>query len=452
MTTSRHPDWARVAGSQVQGEASAWSQSAAFNVNLNNGNVNNNNRNNSGFGLACRRAREFQGAGAVQLRDLDRAWWQARRGKKPSMDKARFDSNFTRELRLLQAELNTGTWRPGPVTSIVVTRPKTREIHAPAFRDRVVHHLIVPQLEARYEHRFYAHSYANRPGRGIHAAIGYAQSCMRQVHSGQLGGWYLKLDIHNCFNAIRRDILWAMMKPVLVRTHLPDPLLRAMHSLLSGSPLQAGVRQYATAEQIALIPPHKRLCNAPKHCGLPPGNLSSQFLANVYLDALDQFVKHELRAKRYLRYVDDFVLFHHDRRQLEDWLQCIECFLRDKLALRLKDDIQLRPITDGLDFLGYVIFPTHRLVRRRVVSHLHEALAGWQSWHVRARAMRATSAELERFRAVLASYRGHFKHADSHRLQARLQRQFPWLEAAARPRRFSHRLHGRRVTIRTPRR
>lgn len=114
--------------------------------------------------------------------------------------------------------------------------------------------------------------------------------------------------------------------------------------------------------------------NAPRRCGLPIGNLSSQFFANVFLDALDQFVKHELKAQRYLRYVDDFVLFHHDRAQLVEWQRQIEAFLTDTLDLRLKDEVKLRRLDDGLDFLGYVIYPTHTRVRRRVVAHLQEAL------------------------------------------------------------------------------
>jgi len=436
-----------MAGSQVRADATPWSQAHAFNVNLNNGNVNNNHRNNSGFGLAARRAREFQGAEGVTFRDLFDAYQSARRGKQPSYDKLAFDSQFIDGLLTLQAELNAGTWSPGPTASFVATRPKAREIHAPPFRDRVVHHLVVPPLERIYEPRFIAHSYANRVGKGSHAAVAYAQACVRQVHSGQGGGFYLQLDIANFFNSIRRDKQWAMMKPVLLRARLPLPLMRATHALLRGDPLRAGVRERATPTQLALVPPHKRLCNAPPRCGLPIGNLSSQFLANVYLDALDQFVKHVLKVPRYLRYVDDFVLFCHDRAQLVEWQCQIEAFLADQLDLRLKADVKLRPLTAGLDFLGYVIFPTHSLVRRRVVAHLRQALADWESAHVHGQALRGTPADFDHIRTVLASYSGHLKHAASHRLWQQLEQRFPWITTAAIPRRFSHRLQGRRATI-----
>ncbi len=452
MTTPRYPKKACAAGFQVRGVATPWSRESAFNVNLHNGNVNNNHRNNSGFGLACRRAREFQGAEGVQLRPLYDAYIAARRGKRSSYDKLAFDRRFIDGLLELQAELNAGTWSPGPTTSFVATRPKAREIHAPPFRDRVAHHLVVPPLEVEYERRFYAHSYANRAGKGSHAAVSYAQACVRQVQSGQGGGFYLQLDIANFFNSIRRDILWAMMKPVLFRAHLPLPIIMATHALLRGAPLRAGVRERATPAQFALVPPHKRLCNAPPRCGLPIGNLSSQFFANVYLDALDQFVKHELKVKRYLRYVDDFVLFHHDRGQLVEWQRKIEAFLAERLDLRLKAEVKLRPLTDGLDFLGYVIYPTHTLVRRRVVAHLRQALVEWEAAHVRGAEMRGTPADFDHIRTVLASYSGHLKHAASRRLWHRLEQRFPWIASAAIPRRFSHHLQGRHITIRSTRR
>jgi len=159
------------------------------------------------------------------------------------------------------------------------------------------------------------------------------------------------------------------------------------------------------------VPAHKRLENAEPGCGLPIGNLSSQFFANVYLDRLDQFVKHELRAPRYLRYVDDFVLLHRDRAQLEEWCRRIETFLRAELRLELKADIRLRPLSAGIDFLGYVVYPTHTRVRRRVVRHAMAALSG----RTRSRDDR------DRRASVLASYLGHFAHANAHRLSELLK-------------------------------
>jgi len=376
--------------------------------------------------LACRPAGEFQGAEGPALEALFDAWKRARRQKVPSHNQLRFDLRWADNLLQLQRELAAGTWSPRPSTCFIATRPKAREIHAPDFADRVVHHWLVPQLEAIYEPGFIHDSYANRAAKGTHAAVRRLQHFVRQVHSGQPDGWYLQLDIHNFFNCIHRPTLWAMLKQRLQRAALPDTALRATHALLRHDPLHAGVQVRAKPAELAQVPPHKHLANAAPGCGLPIGNLSSQFFANVYLDALDQFVKHQLTARRYLRYVDDFVLVHHSRDQLADWQHRITDFLRTELRLSLKPDIRLRRLGDGIDFLGYVVRPTHTLVRRRVVAHATAKLAAIEALHVRRGRLRATRSQRDAIRSVLASYDGHFQHANTHRLRQQLQARFPW--------------------------
>jgi RNA-directed DNA polymerase len=425
-----------VDGSQARGDAVPWSSEGRFVVNFNNGNVNNNNANNTAFARAVRVSGEYQGAPAVSLHSLYRAWQRASRGKKPSANQMTFNVRWADRLLDIQRQIEEGTWSPLPTTCFIATRPKAREIHAPDFSDRVVHHWLVPQLEAIYEPRFIHDSYANRTGKGSHAAVRRARQFIREVHSGQGGGYYLQLDVHNFFNSIHRPTLWAMLKKQLMRAGLPSEAQKVAHALIRRGPVEQGVIYRATPAQRALVPSHKQLVNANAGCGLPIGNLSSQFLANVYLDALDQFVKHELKAKRYLRYVDDFVLFHEDQAVLAGWQARIERFLSVQLRLRLKDDIRLRPLGDGLDFLGYVLYPTHTRVRRRVVSHAKQALVAWSQGRVVQRHIRATPTELRAVQSIAASYAGHFKHANSFRLRMGLRKRFPWLLAATFPRRF----------------
>jgi RNA-directed DNA polymerase len=445
MTTPCYATTGCAAGSQVCGDAScpcAWrpAGSAFLCVNFNNGNVNNNDRNDQARVRVCRSALpagEFQGADEqVSLKQLHTAWQEARRGKNPSVNQLRFDARWIDGLIQLEGEINSGTWSPRPSTCFIADRPKAREIHAPDFADRIVHHLVVPPLEARYEPRFIHDSYANRRGKGTHAAVTRLQQFVRQVHSGQGGGFFLQLDIHNCFNCVRRETLYGLLKRVMERTAMPLVLRRIVHALLRRSPLDAGVTYRATAAERALVPAHKRLENAPTGCGIPIGNLSSQFFINVYLNELDQFVKHVLKVPRYVRYVDDFVLVHHDRAQLAAWHLEIEKFLASRLHLSLKADVRLRPLTDGIDFLGYVIRPTHTLVRRRVVSHAREALAAWGRRHVDGQTIHATPEALRVAGAVWGSYRGHLQHADSWRLERDFHRRFPWLAAATTPRSF----------------
>jgi hypothetical protein len=420
--------------SQVRREAVAGSSASAWNVNFNNGNVNNNHRNNDGFALAVRRVGECQDAPAagVPLRSLYEAWRRARRQKVPSHNQLRFDSRWSSGLLTLQAQIQAGTWAPRRSTCFIAIRPKAREIHAPDFADRVVHHWLVPQLEALYEPTFIHDSYANRVGKGSHAAVRRLQQFVRQINSGQPDGWYLQLDIHNFFNSIHRPTLWAMLKARMLRHQLDPHAQRVTHALLRHDPLRNGADVRATPDELAQVPPHKRLANAAPGCGLPIGNLSSQFFANVYLDALDQFAKHTLRAKRYLRYVDDFVLVHHDRAQLLRWQDQIVSFLRDRLRLSLKPDIRLHRLGDGIDFLGYVVRPSHTLVRRRVVAHFNAALASWEGEHVHHGRVRATADQRRCLQSVLASYEGHFRHANSYRLQQSLRTRFPWIDAAHR--------------------
>ena len=415
MTKPRNLELSCSEWSQVLGAASSPGD-YAWNVNFNNGNVNNNNQNNTAFVRAVRgsRAGEYRGAGdMVTFRELHDAWHRARRKKVPSDNQMAFESRAIDGLLSLESRLKLGTWSPGPATCFVAKRPKAREIHAPDFADRVVHHWLVPQLDALFESRFIFDSYANRPGKGTHAAVRRLRDFVRQVASGQGGGWYLQLDIRNFFNSINRPTLWSVLKRRLVDAGAPIIVQRATHALLRQSIEQQGVIHRARPSERAQVPPHKRLENAPPGCGLPIGNLSSQFFANVYLDKLDQFVKHELRAKRYLRYVDDFILVHRDRAQLEIWQRQIEEFLRRELRLELKADIRLRPLSAGIDFLGYVVYPTHTRVRRRVVRHAFAAL--------RAAANHRTREQREHRRSVLASYVGHFAHANAHRLTEALR-------------------------------
>lgn len=415
MTTLRYPSGC-AAGSEVLGIASP--SEYAWMVNLNDGNSNRNHQSNHNF---VRAVRAGECHTTVSFRSLHSAWRRTRRGKKPSPDQLNFDSYWIDNLLSLQDRLSAMTWTPGKPTCFVATSPKAREIHAPPFSDRVVHHWLVPQLEAIYERSFIHDSFSNRVDKGTHAAVDRCRSFIRQVHSGQGGGWYLQLDIRNFFNSIHRPTLYAMLKKRMESHGLPLAARRATHALLRHSPVAGGVNYVGTDSELAQVPVHKRLENAAPGCGLAIGNLSSQFFANVYLDALDQFVKHELRVQRYVRYVDDFVLVHRSREQLQSWQAQIEPFLRDRLRLELKADIKLKPLSAGCDFLGYVIYPTHSVVRRRVIGHARQKLTAWGR-------LAPSNRDREAIRSIWASYQGHFRHANSYRLVSRLHSEFPWLQ------------------------
>lgn len=407
-----------LAGSQVRGIAAA-PAGYAWNVYLDNGNSNRNHHDNHNFVRAVR-AGECQSA--VTFATLYSAWRAARRGKKPSSDQLAFEANWIDELLDIEQRLNAGTWSPAPPTCFIATAPKAREIHAPAFADRVVHHWIDPLLQTIYEPTFIEDCYSNRAGKGTHAAVRRLQQFVRQVASGQGGGYYLQLDIKNYFNSIHRPTLYLMLKRRMERAGLPEAVRRVVHALLNHPISRTGVRMQCTPAERAAVPAYKRLENAAPGCGIAIGNLSSQFFANVYLDRLDQFVKHTLKVERYLRYVDDFVIVHRDAGQLEQWRQRIADFLHDELRLELKAEQKLRSLNDGIDFLGYVVRPTHTVVRRRVVAHCRAKLADFE---------RRATLNLDEVRSVYASYAGHFRHASTWRLLQNLFRRFPWLHRVA---------------------
>ncbi len=448
MTTPRYHHGC-AAGSQDCGNAAAWAPaSAAWFVNFNNGNVNDNNLDNEGWALAVRPAGKFQEELEEVFHALYRAWQQARRHKVPSWGQMQFEARLTDNLLALARQIVGRTWKPRRSTSFMAVKPKVREIHAPHFADRIVHHWLVAQLERVYARVFIHDAYAGRKGKGVHAGVERAQQFMREVESGQGGGWYLQLDIHNFFNTVPRDILWQLLKRRMQRAGMPRTSMEVAHALLRHSHLRAGVDYRGTDAEYALVPAHKRLKNAPAGCGIPSGNYSSQFLAEVLMNELDQFCKHHLKVRRYLRFVDDFVLLHESREQLLAWQAEIERFLGERLRLGLKQEVRLRRLTDGLDFLGYVVFPTHRLARRRVVANARAALAAWEAAHVRKHTLHGTPADFRLIQARASSYLGHIKHANAWRLRRALHRRFPWLADAVTPRRWSHRLEGRHLAIR----
>ncbi len=407
----------------------------------------------------------------LSFKSLYAAWRCCRRRKRGTAQAQRYEAHLLDALIETEQALKMAHWKPGRSVCFVTTRPKAREIHAAAFADRVVHHWLVPQLEELYEPVFIYDSYSNRQGKGTHAAVNRVQHFMRSLNNAKAQrGYYLQLDIKNFFNRIDRPLLFGMIQQRLRKSHKQGKITTQQALLLQGlshtmleNNAAKGAEQRGHPARFLKVPAHKRLANAPLNKGIPIGNLTSQFFANVYLDALDQFVKHQLKCRCYVRYVDDFILLHHDQKQLLLWQQQIQDFLHAKLELELKPmpfntsgraqaptmllhpghnlasptSIAccpgiIKPNHQGVDFLGYIIKPDYRLVRKRVVSHLREKLdrfeqqnvtgsysCGWQ--------LALSDNVLDKLRSTLSSYLGHFKHASSERLMGRLFKRYAWL-------------------------
>ncbi len=300
--------------------------------------------------------------------ELVQAYFDCREHKRNTASALAFEERLEFNLCELHDELTSGAYRPGRSICFVVTRPKAREVWAADFRDRIVHHLLYNHVGRQIEASFIADSCACIPGRGTLYAAKRLEAKVRSItENWSRPAFYLKLDLANFFVSIDKRILYRSLAE-----QIADPWWLALAETILFHDPREDFELRGRPEEIALVPPHKRLGNQPVHLGLPIGNLSSQFFANVFLDALDQHCKHQLRARHYIRYVDDFLLLHEST----DWLNAahadIEAWLPAHLGVSLNPaKTILQPVDRGVDFVGHVIKPWHRSTRRRTV---HEAV------------------------------------------------------------------------------
>ena len=285
----------------------------------------------------------------TEFENLYLAWRLARKGKRGKPPAADFERIQDEELLALQRELRGHTYQPGPYHSFFIHEPKRRLISAAPFRDRVVHHALCRVIEPIWEQRFIFDSYANRVGKGTHRAIDRAQQFARRYR------YFLQCDVRQFFPSIDHAILRAELTRLIADEKtlwLCDQILASGTGVLS-------------EEYDMVYYPGDSLFDANRPRGLPIGNLTSQFWANVYLNDFDHFVKRTLKCKAYVRYVDDFILFADQKTTLLGWKQAIT----KKLAvLRLsihENKAHVFPVTTGIPFLGFGIYPDHRLLKRK---------------------------------------------------------------------------------------
>ncbi len=297
--------------------------------------------------------------------DLVEAYHDCRRTKRNTVSALAFEANLERNLSSLYEQLADGSYAPGRSKCFVITRPKPREVWAAEFRDRIVHHLLYRHIGPRFERAFIADSCACIKGRGTLYAAERLEAKVRSItQNWARPAYYLKLDLANFFVSIDKRVLLD-----LLLAKISEPFWRALTELVLMHDPRADFVYIGDPGLMERVPQHKRLLNQPAHLGLPIGNLSSQFFANVYLDVLDQHAKHDLGARHYIRYVDDFVLLHESTDWLNAALSDIAQFLPDRLGAYLNPQKTiLQPIERGVDFVGHVIKPWRRVTRKRTVS------------------------------------------------------------------------------------
>jgi hypothetical protein len=349
-------------------------------------------------------ARTFKGL-YPKIYDFDNlwlAWRRARRGGKrkwPTV--AAFEVDLEQNLWALHEALRDRTYRPGPYRHFFIREPKPRRISAAPFRDRVVHHALMNVTWPIFEARLIHDSYACRVGKGTHRALDRCQQFARPQP------YVLQCDVVQFFPSIDHTILRAQLARHIA---CADTLWLIDRILASG----AGVLR---DHYDMVYFPGDDLLAATRQRGLPIGNLTSQNWANVYLNDLDQFVKHGLRCRPYLRYCDDFLLFAADKATLWAW----RAEIIDKLAeLRLTlhgARAQVYPVKAGIPWLGFRIYPTHRrLLRRNVKVFARRLRAQRDAYH-------AGEMTLDEVQRSLLAWIAHARHGDTYRLRQSLLRE-----------------------------
>lgn len=312
----------------------------------------------------------------ISLDNLLLAWQEFIKGKKQRKDVQCFSLRFMEKIIILHQELKTKTYKHSFYESFKISDPKPRDIHKASVKDRLLHHAIYRILYPHFDKKFVNDSYSCRLNKGTHKAMNrFRKFGWKVSQNNTKTAWVLKCDIKKFFASIDQVILIKILKK-----HISDPdtiwfLERIIKSFDSG-----------TIDK-----------------GLPLGNLTSQLLVNIYMNEFDQFVKHKLKIKYYIRYADDFVIFDRDKDKLLETIPKISDFLEENLKLSLHPNkLFLNTLTSGVDFLGWVHFPNHRVLRtgtkRRMMKKLRDAYRS----------------------ETLESYVGLLNHGNAKKLQAEI--------------------------------
>ena len=276
------------------------------------------------------------------------SWREFLNGKRKRADVVLFSMNLMDNIYSLYNDLKNKTYKHGNYEAFKINDPKPRDIHKAKVRDRLLHHSIYKTLYPYFDKKFIYDSYSCRIGKGTHKAIYRFENFIRKVGKNNTKTcWILKCDIKKFFASIDHNIL----KSILVK-HIKDKdIIWLLGNIIDS--FQTSNTNSAMAENVAL-----------KERGLPLGNLTSQLLVNIYMNEFDQYVKHKLKVKYYIRYADDFVILQNDKMYLERILKQMKEFLENNLKLTMHPDkVFIKTIYSGVDFLGWVHFPKHRVLR-----------------------------------------------------------------------------------------
>lgn len=314
----------------------------------------------------------------ISVENLLEAWKEFVRGKRSRTDVQEFEMNLAGNILALHKDLATKTYKHSAYNAFNISDPKPRNIHKASVRDRLLHHALYRVLYPFFDRTFIHDSYSCRQGKGTHKAMdrfrafGYQLS---QNHTRTV--WVLKCDIRKFFASIDHECLMEV-----VNRYIPDKdIVRLIAHIVDSF--------HSTRDGV----------------GLPLGNLTSQLLVNIYMNEFDQFVKHKLKARHYIRYADDFVFLSTDKQWLESLLLKVESYLGEHLRLTLHPDkVSIRTVASGVDFLGWVHFPDHRVLRTTSKNRMFRGIGASQEKD-----------------ATVQSYLGLMSHGNTKKLQQKVK-------------------------------
>jgi retron-type reverse transcriptase len=306
----------------------------------------------------------------ITLENLFLSWREFKKGKSKRFDVQQFEFNLEDNIFQLYQELENKTYKHLGYASFFVQDPKLRHIHKAKVRDRIVHHLISRYLEQTYDKTFIFDSYSCRKNKGTHKAENRLKAfSLKQSKNNKFNFYCLKCDIKKFFDSVNHQILIDILK----RKIRDQNILWLVKEIIFSFQVEKGI---------------------------PLGNLTSQYFANIYLNKLDQLIKHKLRIKYYIRYTDDFLILDIDKNKLQRLIHPINQFLNHQLNLSLHPDkIIIRKYNQGIDFLGYVTLPYYRVLRTKTKKRMFKRINNKN----------------------IQSYLGILKHCCSYKLRKKLE-------------------------------
>jgi retron-type reverse transcriptase len=367
------------------------------------------------------------------LEDLFTAYYDARRNKRNTANQLKFELKLEDNILRLYHQLEERRYKVGRSVAFIIEEPVKREVFAADFADRVVHHLYFNYMNEIFERTFIEDSYSCRKGKGTGRGIERLDHHIRSCSANYTRNCYiLKLDLSGYFMSIDRQILYDIVVDTLhkfaerknscgIRFSEAldyDLLMYLTREIIFHNPISNCFIRGDMSEWEGL-PPDKSLFHSPDGCGLPIGNLTSQLFSNVYLNEFDQYVKRELKVKHYGRYVDDFFLIHHSIRFLNEKIEQIKIYLKEKIGVKLHPKkIYLQPVRRGVPFLGAILKPHRIYPARRTASNFKKALAKGERYYAE---------HPQRLVQTVNSYLGYMLHYKSFDLRKSVVKKNIWI-------------------------